>query len=318
MIKIFTWHIHGSYLYYLSQGDYEIYIPVDERKSAGYAGRGNTFAFGDNVREIAIAEVKDTSFDCILFQNKHTYLVDQYQILSSQQRQLPKIYLEHDPPWGYISASKHLVSDPTVLLVHVTHFNELMWDSGCVPTMVIEHGVKVPDIPYDGGLSRGLAICNEAPLRGRSVGYDLFLKAQQEIDLDLVGFGNNDIGLGEVLHPQLPEFMSHYRFYFHPNRYTSLGLSLCEAMTLGVPVVALATTEAPTVMMNEISGFVHTDMHYLIKSMKRLLKNRELAIEIGRQGREIAREKFGIDRFTKEWKSVFEQVINGELDFKPE
>ena len=34
------------------------------------------------------------------------------------------------------------------------------------------------------------------------------------------------------------------RAYLHPFRWTCLGLSLIEAMTLGMPVVALATTEA--------------------------------------------------------------------------
>ncbi len=34
------------------------------------------------------------------------------------------------------------------------------------------------------------------------------------------------------------------RVYVHPFRWTSLGLSLIEAMHLGMPVVALATTEA--------------------------------------------------------------------------
>jgi glycosyltransferase involved in cell wall biosynthesis len=33
------------------------------------------------------------------------------------------------------------------------------------------------------------------------------------------------------------------RVYLHPFRWTSLGLSLLEAMLLGMPVVALATTE---------------------------------------------------------------------------
>src|SRR5688500_17856345 len=31
-IKIFTWHIHGSYLYYLSKANFEIYIPINEKK----------------------------------------------------------------------------------------------------------------------------------------------------------------------------------------------------------------------------------------------------------------------------------------------
>ena len=38
--------------------------------------------------------------------------------------------------------------------------------------------------------------------------------------------------------------MARRRVYLHPHRWTSLGLSLLEAMHLGMPVVALATTEA--------------------------------------------------------------------------
>ncbi|WP_235904258.1 hypothetical protein [Arcticibacter tournemirensis] len=42
-LKIITWHIHGSYLYYLSQGNYDLYIPVKDDRSEGYYGRGETF-----------------------------------------------------------------------------------------------------------------------------------------------------------------------------------------------------------------------------------------------------------------------------------
>ena len=38
--------------------------------------------------------------------------------------------------------------------------------------------------------------------------------------------------------------MARRRVYLHPVRWTSLGLSLIEAMHLGMPVVALDTTEA--------------------------------------------------------------------------
>src|SRR3982750_2168317 len=97
MMKIFTWHIHGSYLYFLSQGDYEIYIPVTRsRTEEGYYGRGETFPFGPNVIEISVEEVKNKEFDCILFQTNQNYLADQYHILSEKQRTLPCIYLEHD------------------------------------------------------------------------------------------------------------------------------------------------------------------------------------------------------------------------------
>ena len=38
--------------------------------------------------------------------------------------------------------------------------------------------------------------------------------------------------------------MARRRVYLHPIRWTSLGLSLLEAMHLGMPVVVLGTTEA--------------------------------------------------------------------------
>ncbi|MEJ7681997.1 MAG: hypothetical protein WKG06_29925 [Segetibacter sp.] len=68
--------------------------------------------------------MKNIDFDCILFQSKKNYLEDQYMILSEEQRALPKIYLEHDPPREVPTDTKHVVDDPEMLLVHVTHFNE--------------------------------------------------------------------------------------------------------------------------------------------------------------------------------------------------
>ena len=124
-LKILSWHIHGSYLYYLSQGDFEIYLPTSEKKSEGYIGRGTTFPFGDNVIEIPAAEVKNIAVDFLLFQTPRNYQQDQYDILTEQQRQLPRIYLEHDPPQGVPTDTRYVVDDPDVTIVHVTHFNKL-------------------------------------------------------------------------------------------------------------------------------------------------------------------------------------------------
>src|SRR5688500_1777478 len=100
-IKVFTWHIHGSYLYYLSKANLEIYIPVNEKKSEGYIGYGTTFPFGDNVHEIPIGRIHELSIDCIVFQSPRNYFQDQYEVLSAEQRAVPKLYLEHNPPEGH-------------------------------------------------------------------------------------------------------------------------------------------------------------------------------------------------------------------------
>jgi len=307
-MKIFTWHIHGSYLFYLSQGNYKIYIPVKEEKTEGYYGRGETFPFDENVIEIPAQEVKYQQFDCILFQTNQNYLVDQFEILSEEQRTLPKIYLEHDPPRQHPTNTKHLIDDPDIVLVHVTYFNNLMWDSNGTPTRVIEHGVTDHGAVYTGSLNKGLVVINNLPERGRLLGFDIFLEVQKRVQLDLVGMGTGDWGLGEILHPQLPGFQSQYRFFFNPIRYTSLGLAVCEAMMMGMPVVGLATTELSSVIDNGYSGFIHTDVNYLIDKMNLLLDDAALAAEIGSNGREVALGRFNIERFTTEWEALFNEV----------
>ncbi|MGN6639936.1 MAG: glycosyltransferase [Mucilaginibacter sp.] len=307
-MKIFTWHIHGSYLFYLSQGNYDIYIPVKDEKTEGYYGRGETFPFGVNVIEIPADQVRNYEFDCILFQTNQNYLVDQFEILSEEQRLLPKIYLEHDPPRQHPTDTKHLINDPEIVLVHVTHFNNLMWNSNDTPTKVIEHGVIDPGIAYSGTLNKGLVVINNLPARGRLLGFDIFQQVREQVPLDLVGMGTGDWGLGEVLHPHLPGFQSKYRFFFNPIRYTSLGLAICEAMMMGIPVVGLATTELSAVIDNGYSGFIHTDVNYLIDKMNLLLNDAALAAEIGNNGRNVALKRFNIERFTAEWETLFKEV----------
>ncbi|HWJ93803.1 MAG TPA: glycosyltransferase, partial [Telluria sp.] len=115
-------------------------------------------------------------------------------------------------------------------------------------------------------------------------------------------------GLGEVEHALLPAFAARYRFLFSPIRYTSMGLSVIEAMMAGVPVVALATTEMATVVEHEITGFACTDLEHLIGWMRILVRDLELAREVGEAGRRCAAERFSIERFSRDWDAAFRLV----------
>ncbi|AFZ32435.1 glycosyl transferase group 1 [Gloeocapsa sp. PCC 7428] len=309
-MRIFTWHIHGSYLYYLTQANHEFYLPVLPGKPEGYGGRNPGFAWGDNVHEVPAEEVRHLDFDCILFQSRKNYLHDQYEILSQAQQQLPCIYLEHDPPQEHPTNTKHIVDDPNVLLIHVTDFNRLMWDNGRSPTRTIEHGVVIPaDISYSGQLAKGLVVTNGLRKRGRRLGADIFTQVRESIPLDLVGMDAESLGgLGEVPHAQLPAFAAQYRFFFHSVRYTSLGLAVCEAMMLGLPVIGLATTELVTVVENGVSGYVDTNIDRLIESMQELIANPDLAHRLSIGAKKQAQQRFNIQRFTRDWDAAFLSV----------
>ncbi|MEN6450266.1 MAG: glycosyltransferase [Thermoguttaceae bacterium] len=310
-LRVFTWHIHGNYLWYLSYTGHHFYLPVDRTNHPGYGGRGRTFPFGHNVHDVPVDQIARCPFDCILYQHRDNWERGR-RWLSPSQEKLPSIYLEHDPPLESPTDELHWYDNPAGLLVHVTPFNALMWDSGRTPCRVIEHGVPCHrDVEYTGEIARGLTVANNLGDRGRRLGPDVFAEARRRVPLDLVGMGSEPLGgLGEVLPPQLAAFEARYRFLFNPIRYTSLGLAVCEAMMLGMPVVGLATTEMASAVVNGVTGFIDTSLDRLIEPMQWLLREPAEARRMGRRARQLARERFSLGRFVHDWNTTFADVTN--------
>lgn len=320
--RVLTWHVHGTYLQLLGMVGHQIFVPVKNGLPPRFAGLPPGRAWPENLTEVPVEEIPELDLDCVLYQSDENWLVDQHEMLSEDQRRLPRLYLEHDPP-GHDGvscfAARHPVDDPEVRIVHVTHFNDLMWDSGEVPTTVIDHAVPDRGNLYKGDIGRGLVVVNNLSRRGRRLGYDVYDRVRSEVPLDIVGMGSSAVpgGLGEVPPDDLSGFASRYRFFFHPIRYTSLGLALCEAMMLGMPVIALATTEAVTVIEDGVSGFVSTDIGYLIDGMWRLLADPQIASEMGRAARATAIRRFSIDRFAAEWGRLLSETVAGHSAAAP-
>ncbi|SMB80316.1 glycosyltransferase family 4 protein [Deinococcus hopiensis] len=308
-LRILTWHIHGSYLYYLTQAPHEFYLPVKPGRPEGYGGRAGDFRWGENVHDVPAEDVRNQQFDAVLFQSHKNYLEDQFEILSPEQRKLPRIYLEHDPPRETPTDTRHPVDDPETLLVHVTHFNDLMWNSGRTPTRVIEHGVTDPGMTWTGEKARGLTVVNGLKSRGRRLGVDVFEQVRAEVPLDLVGIKAEEMGgLGSIPLAELPAFAAPYRFFFNPIRYTSLGLAVCEAMMLGMPILGLATTEMATAVQNGVNGYVDTDVRKLVERMNHLLNDPDEARRLSEGARAVARERFSIGRFARDWDVALREV----------
>lgn len=309
-LNILTWHIHGSYLNTLARIEHNWYLPIKPGRPEGYGGRGPTFNLPDHVCEVPAEQVRDLKLDLIIYQSAKNYVEDQFEILTGEQRRLPKIYLEHNTPKPSAIDTRHPVDDPHVLLVHVTHYNRLMWDNGQTPTMVIEHSVAIdPSIRYRGMRESGITVVNGMQKRPRITGYDILLHAQQKIPLDCVGMETEAFGgLGDIAYRDLHRLLADYRFLFSPIRYTSLPLAVIEAMTIGMPIVALATTELPTVILHGETGYVSCDIDALIEHMSFLLSDYEEASRMGRNARVVAQERFGLGRFISDWNRAFALV----------
>lgn len=305
-LNILIWHIHGSYLDAITSVEHNWYLPVADGR---YGGR--RLSSPPWVHEVPWERVRDLDLDLIVYQSPRNYLEERFEVLSPAQQQLPAIYLEHNTPRPHPVDSKHVVDDPSVLLVHVTHFNRLMWDNGQTPTRVIEHSVSIdPEARYTGEIPRGITLINGIQYRPRIAGFDLFQRARQVVPLDLAGIDTEMVGgLGDIKYNVLHRRVGRYRFLFSPIRWTSLPLAVIEGMTLGMPIVALATTEVPSVIEDGVSGFISCDLDVLIDRMRFLIDHPDEARRMGDNARRAARERFNLDRFARDWNAAFEQAM---------
>ncbi len=306
-MRILTWHVHGAYLRSLLHVEHEWLVPVLPGRPPHFAGLPDDGPpWPPNAREVDADEVPALDIDVVLFQH-HDEWAARERLLSPRQLAGPRVFLEHDPPFrGPPTDSRHPVDDPAVTLVHVTAYNALMWDVGAQPTVTIAHGVPDLGHRWTGELARGLSVVNHLRRRGRRLGADVFDRAAAAVPLDLVGMGARELA------PQaLPDVEARYRFLFNPIRYTSLGMAVCEAMMLGMPVVALATTEHATAIRDGVTGHVSADVDVLVERMRELLADRRRAAALGEAARAHALEHWSLDRFADDWTRVLEGAARG-------
>jgi len=308
-LRILTWHVHGNYLYNLTQVPHDFFLVTDAARGLHLSGRSGTLPWGANVHEAPLETLREQAFDVVLFQSRHEWDARE-RMLSPAQLALPTVCLEHDPPLESPTDTRHWAAGPNVLLVHCTPFNALMWDNGATPTRVVEHGVlPLQSVRYSGHIERGIVVVNDLPSRGRRLGLDVYREVGARVPLALFGMASAEVGgAGEVVNDRLPATMAAHRFFFNPIRWTSLGLAIIEAMMVGLPVVGLATTELVTVIRNGENGHVDTRIDALVETMQRLLAEPALAREWGIAAQRTARERFGIDRFVADWQGVFASV----------
>ncbi|MCZ8409051.1 glycosyltransferase [Achromobacter dolens] len=307
-LRILTWHVHGNYLHALGHVPHDFVVPGLPGDPAGYGALGPRIPWGDNLTQLPAGELRAQRFDCVLYQSRQN-LEDARLLLSDAQRALPCAYLEHNPPAPHPTDTVHPFRHDRGVLVHVTPFNAEMWDNGGMPVRVVEHGVPLPGVAYDGSLARGIVVVNHLARRGRRIGLDLFERMRARTPLDLIGMESETLGgLGEVPNMEVAACLARYRYFFSPVRYASLGLSLVEAMLCGVPVVGFGTTELPALIVNGENGFVDTRIERLAQVARQLLAEPDLARAWGAAGRETALRRFGMDRFVADWLAVFEQL----------
>ena len=303
-MNILLWHVHGSWTTSFVQGKHRYLVPVNAARDEWGRGRARTFDWPASVEEVDIARVRDV--DVVVLQRPE-------ELARVAHLDVPKIYVEHNTPKGNVPDTRHPMADRDDLVVaHVTHFNELFWDVGATRTTVIEHGIVEPAARWTGELDRLAVVTNEPVRRNRVTGTDLMPRFAAVAPLDVYGMGVAGLRLDRVTtYDDPPQARMHAeiakrRAYLHLCRWTSLGLSLIEAMQIGMPVLALATTEA-IAAVPEDAGVLATRVDTLVDAAHWLIDEPAQARLLGARARQVALARYGLDRFLADWDRLLEE-----------
>ena len=312
-MRILLWHVHGSWTTSFVQGVHSYLIPVLPDRSADGVGRARTWDWPASAQELSPDALRDADIDVVVLQRPHELELVERWTGRRPGRDVPAVYVEHNTPGGSVPFTRHPMADSDdIPVVHVTHFNRLFWDCGSARTHVVEHGIVDPGHLYTGEWARAAVLVNDPIRRGRAVGTDLLPALAQAAPLDV--FGMNVSGLPKELgiaadrmwtfedvpQAQLHREVARRRVYVHTPRWTSLGLSLLEAIHLGMPVVALATTEA-VMAVPPGAGVLSTRLEDLSAAVWRFTHDPTYGQQVGATAREAALERYGLGRFLADW-----------------
>ncbi len=307
--------MHGGYTDTLLGGPHTYLFPARDAAGRGGLGRldGRTPA---NAIELSWPQMRAEPPDLVVLQQESDVQDCAVHLGQRPGRELPAVWLEHNTPRLRVPDAWHPMAEvPGVLVVHVTHFNALLWDCGAAPTMVVEHGVPDLGHRYTGEQARLAYVVNEPVRRWRVTGTDLLpVFADHPVD----AFGIDAELLPGKLGDQCPQLrfagnlapeelyaeMAQRRAYLHLNRWTSLGLSLLQAMVLGMPVLVLDTTEASRAVPPE-AGALSCDLSALRRTAAGLLADIDEARARGAVARQAVLERYPLDRFLAGWDEAF-------------
>jgi hypothetical protein len=314
-VRVLLWHVHGSWTTAFVQGKHTYHVPLTPDRDQWGRGRAATYPWPDSVSEVPVEELSTVDIDVVVLQRPEEFELTRRWTGRTPGRDIPAVYLEHNTPRGGVPETRHPMADREDLtLVHVTPFNELFWDNGSTRTTVIEHGIPDPGHRYTGELERiGVAI-NEPVRRWRVTGTDLLPRFLDVAPVDVYGIGASALaglmpvtGYDDPPQPFLHTELARHRLYLHPMRWTSLGLSLLEAMSLGMPVLALATTDAPSAVPAD-AGLLSTSVDELVEAARWLLGDPAAAHRLGARARAVAQARYGLDRFLSDWDRLLIEV----------
>lgn len=254
--------------------------------------------------------------DLILSQNKFGQFSVSRQL--SEQLGVPLVSIEHTLPmssWpqSYIEELHSMQGD---INIFISDYSRAEWGWSEDEAYVIHHGIDsesfCPPLDEDDRSDAVLSVVNDWINRDWCCGFRLWQSItdfpNNKIQLRIIG---DTPGLSKPA-KSTEDLITKYqqsRIFLNTSLISPVPTALLEAMSCGCAVVTTGTCMIPEIIKNGENGFMSNDVKELRGYVDKLLNDKKLCSEMGKNARNTIIENFGINNFVESWNEVFSGCV---------
>lgn len=293
-----------------------LYVPIKNGRQYNYDGKTPGYPWHNNTQEIDVNKINNYNYDVIIFQTAQHILQEYFlyfdkNIFDSIKH---KIFIVHnlladsDLNNPLLSKLEEAINKKVDMVVHISDCILNQWNS-VMPSLkrksiVIYHAIDLPDITATYNINKAVCAINNLPSRPES-GKNEFLELKKFIDIDLYGVQSESVGgKGNIPASELLKTLAKYSVYINPTRNNPLPMTVLQAMSIGLPVIALNTGDLDKAITDGIEGFLCNSVDDIIDKYNYLINNKEKICQFGINAINKIKNKFSYDRFSQEWNKI--------------
>ena len=109
----------------------------------------------------------------------------------------------------------------------------------------------------------------------------------------------------------IPDLLNKMDIFFLPSRWEGLPRTVLEAMASRLPVVASCVDGTPEVVKESLTGYLVNpdDIESYINKLEVLIKDKNLRIKMGKDGREKVKKYFSYNNIIKKTINLYNQIL---------
>ena len=201
-------------------------------------------------------------------------------------------------------------------VVFISDFNRAAWGCSESNATYVEHGIDCDfwcdheEQPRDNVC---LSVVNNWPNRDWCCGWELWkdtIGAGTADQLPVRVFGKSP-GYSEPAESieHLRQMYHSARIFYNTSLHSPVPTVLMEAMACGCAVVSTETCMIPEIIKHGENGLISNDPQQLKKHLDTLLKDEEMAAELGKNAQKTIQEQYSLPSFVDNWNNLFYSAI---------